>query len=196
MAHFARIDQTGTVIGIIKVRNEDIMDENGNEVEQKGIDLLQSLFPNPAWDYKQTSYNACEGVHRVINEDGSSTYHAKACCRKNYASIGGKYDYERDAFIPQRYFDGQVYLDEECCVWRDPFQIQQRQNNDGGDSGIEDQTDYSGNRNMTPGKWVWDQARKTYVNTGVYEAPVKMATTWNEETQTWNAIPQDQVING
>lgn len=98
MAHFAELDQNNVVLRVIVVGNDMIM-ENGQESEAKGIAFCQQLFgANTRWI--QTSYNGN--------------------IRKNYAGIGDDYDPNRDAFIePKPEGDGWV-LDEETCRWRKP----------------------------------------------------------------------------
>lgn len=97
MAHFAQINENNAVLQVIVVNNNDILDENGNESEQKGVEFCQALFPNTTW--KQTSYNAK--------------------FRKNYAGIGYSYDPARDAFVPPKFFASWV-LNEETCRWEPP----------------------------------------------------------------------------
>ena len=60
MAHFAQLDENNIVLQIVVVSNDDIKDEQGNEVEQIGIDFCKQLFAptlgeNTKW--VQTSYN-------------------------------------------------------------------------------------------------------------------------------------------
>ncbi len=43
MAHFAKIDRTGPVVDVVVVDDAVLTDEEGNEVEQKGIDFLTEL---------------------------------------------------------------------------------------------------------------------------------------------------------
>jgi hypothetical protein len=76
MAHFAQLDENNTVMQVIVVANDELMD-NGVESEQKGILFCQSLFPETVW--KQTSYNGK--------------------IRKNYAGIGMYYDADKDMFL-------------------------------------------------------------------------------------------------
>lgn len=78
MAHFAQLDENNIVTGVLVVNNEDIIDENGNESEQKGIDFLKSLFGNDT-KWVQTSYN-----NRFRNK---------------YACIGDQFDPINDVFI-------------------------------------------------------------------------------------------------
>lgn len=97
MAHFAKIGLFGKVISVLVVDNDDITDENGNEVEQLGIDYLTKGFGYPFWI--QTSYN-----NNI---------------RKNFAGIGFKYDDDLDAFIPPKPFTSWT-LNEETCQWEAP----------------------------------------------------------------------------
>lgn len=77
MAHFARLDENNIVIQVIVISNEDILDENGNESEEKGIDFCRNLIGlDTIW--KQTSYNKN--------------------FRGRFAGIGMTYDPEKDLF--------------------------------------------------------------------------------------------------
>lgn len=95
MAHFAQLDDTGTVIQVIVVHNNELLD-NGIESEAKGIAFCYSLLGGT---WVQTSYNAN--------------------IRKNYAGIGYTYDSARDAFIPPKPFASWL-LDEVTCRWQAP----------------------------------------------------------------------------
>lgn len=183
MAHFAKIDQTGTVIDIIVVDTENLLDEDGNESEEKGIEFLKSIFRDP-YDWKQTSYNACRGNHRKVLSTGEIIYGEKECLRKNYASIGGKYDYERDAFIANRLNEGQTILDEEKCDWITPYQSNQATDNDGNPLDYEDSSDYSSNKDIIPSGWIWDNQRKTYLQVELTEA-VKVSYRYDENNFMW-----------
>lgn len=55
MAHFAEINEQNIVTRVVVISNDDILDENGVEQEQLGIDLcLQHVGPG---NWIQTSYN-------------------------------------------------------------------------------------------------------------------------------------------
>ena len=85
MAHFALIKQS-IVIGVIVIDNETIT-VNGSEVEQLGIDFIDSLNIKGVYDYdkvRQTSYN-------------SNT-------RNKYAGIGDTWDETNNVFISPRPF--------------------------------------------------------------------------------------------
>ena len=76
MAHFAQLDENDIVVNVIVVNNSDIIDDNGFESEQKGIDFCHNLLGGT---WVQTSRHAA--------------------IRKNYAGIGYKYDREKNMFI-------------------------------------------------------------------------------------------------
>lgn len=99
MAHFARLDENNTVIDVLVIENQDILDENNQESEQKGIEFLKNLFgQDTVW--VQTSYN-----HNF---------------RVRYAVIGGKYDPIRDIFIREKPFSSWVF-DEYRKDWVPPI---------------------------------------------------------------------------
>lgn len=97
MAHFAQLNADNDVIQVIAISNSELLDDFGNESEAKGVAFCQSLFPGTTW--KQTSYSAS--------------------LRKNYASVGFKYDVDRDAFIPPQPYASWT-LDEATCIWHAP----------------------------------------------------------------------------
>jgi hypothetical protein len=104
MAHFAELDESNTVIRLIVVHNNELLDKNGNESEQKGIDFCVAHYGGT---WIQTSYNGN--------------------FRKNYAGTGFVYDPIRDAFIApkplaQKNWEGKPIvwnLDEDTCCWVD-----------------------------------------------------------------------------
>lgn len=98
MAHFAKLDENGIVLEIICIHNNELLDELGNESEQKGIDFLTN-WSGGYLNWKQTSYNDS--------------------FRKNFAGIGHRYDLTLDAFIPLKPFDSWI-LNEETCQWKAP----------------------------------------------------------------------------
>jgi len=98
MAHFAKLENN-LVTQVIVVANQEIIDENGQESEQKGIDFCFNLLGGT---WKQTSYN--------------HTF------RKNYAGIGFTYDEGRDAFISPKPYNSWL-LDETTCQWKAPVDM-------------------------------------------------------------------------
>jgi len=98
MAHFAQLENN-VVKQVIVVSNQDILDENGQESEQKGIDFCSNLLGGT---WKQTSYNAK--------------------IRKNYAGVGYTYDEGRNAFIAPKPYNSWL-LDETTAQWKAPVDM-------------------------------------------------------------------------
>lgn len=94
MTHFAKVVD-GVVTQVIVA-------------EPEFFDTFVDTSPG-AWI--QTSYNTHGGVHKL----GGTPL------RKNYAMIGGTYDYQRDAFIPPKPYASWV-LNESTCLWDAPVQ--------------------------------------------------------------------------
>lgn len=176
MAHFAKIDRTGTVVDVLVVDDDILKNEDGEEVELKGIKFLSELFGGePQWDWKQTSYNAVKGRHRFqpapasYGDEVPPIFDSKPCMRKNYAAIGGKYDYVRDAFIPPRHNATHVVLDEKACHWECPYQSNQVNDNGGVPLAYKDESDYTVNAQRNPKGWVWDEDKKTFKQVLAFE---------------------------
>ena len=82
MAHFATLDESNIVTRVEVINNAVLLDGDGVEQEQLGIDFLTKLYG--IGNYKQTSYN------KKI--------------RKNYAGVGYTYDAVKDKFIKSKPF--------------------------------------------------------------------------------------------
>ncbi len=107
MASFAKIGLNNKVIEVLSVHNNELLDANGVEQENIGIDFLTKLTGWAVW--KQTSYNTFGGVHN----NGGTPF------RKNHAAIGYTYDEDRDAFISPKPFASWT-LNEATCLWDPP----------------------------------------------------------------------------
>jgi hypothetical protein len=105
MASFAKIGLNNKVIEVLSVHNNELLDSNGVEQENIGIDFLTKLTGWAIW--KQTSYNGN--------------------IRKNHAGIGYTYDEDRDAFIPPKPFNSWI-LNEETCLWEAPVALPDTEN--------------------------------------------------------------------
>lgn len=93
MAHFAEIDDNGTVLRVIVIEQ----------------DMLNTgRWGDPA-RWVQTSYNTQGGIHKL----------GGIPLRKNYAGIGYTYDKARNAFIPPKPVEDAT-LDEATCQWKVP----------------------------------------------------------------------------
>jgi hypothetical protein len=97
MAHFAKLDENNIVLEIHVVHNNELLDENGNESEAKGIEFL-TQWSGGYTRWKQTSYNGN--------------------FRKHYAGVGYTYNAVRDAFIPPQPYPSWT-LDDDAN-WQPP----------------------------------------------------------------------------
>ena len=107
MASFAKIGLNNKVIEVLSVNNEVLLDSNGVEQENIGIEFLTNLTGWAIW--KQTFYNGN--------------------IRKNFAGVGYTYDEDRDAFIPPKPFNSWV-LNENTCQWEAPIAYPATNTND------------------------------------------------------------------
>lgn len=98
MAYFAELDENDIVIRVVKIENQENINDDGEEDENVGITFLKNLYGhNGIWI--QTSYN--------------SNF------RKNYASVGCKYERDNDAFIPQKTLESWI-LNQQTFKWEPP----------------------------------------------------------------------------
>jgi len=99
MAHFAQIGYDNKVLHVSVVRNEDILDENGNESEEVGIQFLKSVN-GPLTNWLQTSYN--------------NNF------RFRYAGIGMVYNNQYDVFLSPQPHPSWT-LNTETYEWDSPI---------------------------------------------------------------------------
>jgi hypothetical protein len=99
MAHFAQIGMDNVVLRVDVVRNEDILDENGNESEEMGIQYLKSVH-GPLTNWLQTSYN--------------NNF------RFRYAGIGMVYNNQYDVFLNAQPYSSWT-LNAETFEWEPPI---------------------------------------------------------------------------
>lgn len=120
MAHFAKLDSNNIVLQVVALDNSVMENDQGQRIEQLGIDFLQNLFgANSIW--AQTSYNTRAGIYYVPGTNDVDLDQSYAF-RKNYAGIGYTYDTTRDAFINPKPIvppEDEQYLtfDEFACLW-------------------------------------------------------------------------------
>lgn len=120
MAHFAELDSNNIVLRVLCLENSVMEDEQGQRVEQLGIDFLQNLYgANTIW--VQTSYNTRAGIYYVPGTNEVSPDQSLAF-RKNYAGIEYSYDPTRNAFINPKPVvppedEQYVTFDEFACLW-------------------------------------------------------------------------------
>lgn len=99
MAHFAELDENNLVLRVLVLDNHMMLDEQGQESENLGIEFLKSLYGQDTL-WVQTSYN---GNFRV-----------------NYAGPGYTYDLQKDVFVYPKPEGDYWMLDEETYTWYDP----------------------------------------------------------------------------
>ena len=114
MAHFAELDETNTVKQVIVVHNNELLDENGNESEQKGIDFCVNLFGG---NWIQTSYNEnfrqrYAGIGSVYITDANLFTEPQP-----YPSWLLDTDYKWQAPTPYPTDDKDYFWDEETLCW-------------------------------------------------------------------------------
>tara|TARA_R110002051_G_scaffold2618_2_gene13919 strand:- start:1345 stop:1902 length:558 start_codon:yes stop_codon:yes gene_type:complete len=175
MAHFAKLDEDNIVTQVVVISNEDILDSDGNESEEVGVQFCHSLFGDDTI-WKQTSYNTrggnvCDSTDPSIIIDGTSL-------RKNYAGIGDTYDAGRDAFYTPKPFPSWI-LNEDTCYWEAPVAYP------------DDDKYYEWNEAITN----WDIPPQPYASWTLddnnnWQAPVTYpddgkAYTWDEDTTNW-----------
>jgi len=99
MAHFAKLGVGNIVEQVVVVHNSVITDNNGNEIEQLGVDFLNKIY-NTRDVWKQTSYNKS--------------------FRGNMAAIGGTYDQQKDVFLHPKPHNSWL-LNENTLLWEPPI---------------------------------------------------------------------------
>lgn len=103
MASFAQLDENNTVLGVFKISNDEILDENGNESEELGIQKCKELFGEDL-NFVQTWYgNPPEKRYRL-------------------AAVGGLYLPEHDVFALSKPFNSWV-LNTETYEWEPPISV-------------------------------------------------------------------------
>jgi hypothetical protein len=110
MAHYAFIDENGTVTEVIAGREETEIVDGISDWEAH-----YSYFRGQVC--ARTSYNTLGGIHYT---DGEPSEDQTKAFRFNYAGIGHTYDADRDAFIPPTPYPSWV-LDEATCLWVAPI---------------------------------------------------------------------------
>ena len=100
MSYYAFLDENNIVNEVIP----------GKNVGEDGIDWEQWYGDFKEKPCKRTCVDTIAGQ----NISGGIPF------RKNFASIGFKYDAERDAFIPPKQFESWI-LNEEKCLWEAPI---------------------------------------------------------------------------
>jgi|TARA_R110000744_G_scaffold110435_1_gene208340 hypothetical protein len=137
MAHFAKVNkETNLVVDIIVVDNKELLNENNIEVEQKGIDFLNQLFPDQVQEFKWIKCSfwtfaneRIEGAPETSSDGNSNGF------RGNFPSANeGSWYPEKEKFINLSPFpswtlnENDVWqaptigpTEEQCYYGTDPF---------------------------------------------------------------------------
>lgn len=99
MAHYAEIDENNIVQQVIVINNNELLDETGQESEEKGAEFCKRIFGG---NWIQTSYN-----NKI---------------RGKFAGIGDFYDINEDIFIIPKPFDSWI---REGSFWKAPKNMPQ-----------------------------------------------------------------------
>lgn len=109
MAHYALLDNNNVIVNVIVGKDEDevIYDSYTDTTISDWEEYYSEVTGLIA---KRTSYNTFKGEHR----EGKTPF------RGNYAQVGGKYDPQKDIFIPPKPDNKDWYeLDETGLFWKD-----------------------------------------------------------------------------
>jgi hypothetical protein len=116
MAHFAELDEQNTVIRVVVISNDDILDENGQESEALGVALCSEIVGPGIW--VQTSFN--NNFRKLYGQPGM-VYVPDADVFYNpvgpYPSwtLDDNYDWQPPTPMPD---DGNLYYwDEDSLTW-------------------------------------------------------------------------------
>jgi hypothetical protein len=159
MAHFAKIDSNNVVQQVIVLNNSVLLDSEGNESEQLGIDFCKSLYGQDT-TWLQTSYN---GNMRV-----------------RYAGVGMSYDALNNVFITEQPFPSWT-LNETTWDWDSPVPYPTD-----GNQYVWDEDSLSWVKPPSPfPSWTWNESEWIWEAPIPKPGDNYM---WNEDTQTWDLI--------
>jgi len=109
MAHYAILDEDNIVTNVVAVANDKIEDENGNEVEQKGIDHLKTVFQDENLKAVQCSIWTRNGKRVEMNLH-------KPAFRNNYPCVGATWDPATEKFVMPKPYDSWVLDDSQNWI--------------------------------------------------------------------------------
>jgi len=157
MAHFAKIGFDNEVIGIMYLPNYRNVDPiTGVEDEALGIKYLTENHGHELW--KQCSINTFQNSHSE----------GRTPLRKNYPSVGWRYDSAKDAFIPPdslKPFESWIW-DDDIYWWKAPVDMPTTGITDEERAG---QYDENGAYIVPPYFYKWDEENTTWVKTNQEE---------------------------
>lgn len=182
MAHFSKLGINGKVIAVNVVDDNILINADGVEDEQLGIEFLENSTGWPLW--KQTSYNTKKGVHYThsFNEDGTYLCVASAdqskAFRANYGSIGLIYDEDLDIFKEgKKPFTSWILNTTTGCYEAPVTQP------------TEEQKRYEGTPpNAKQYYVIWDESNSRWLGSKTSADMDDMAYVWNPSTKVWDTL--------
>jgi hypothetical protein len=116
MAHFAQLDSDNIVLRVIVITNDAILNDENQEVEQKGIELCKSIYGQDT-NWKKTSYN--NSIRKQFAGPGFSYNSTEdifiALQPYNSWTLNSNFDWEAPVEKPE---DDNYYVwDEENLEW-------------------------------------------------------------------------------
>ena len=116
MAHFAKLSEDNDILGVEVVADADTTNDQNVEDEATGVAFLTNIHGWSLW--KKCSYNTRNGKHYQAN--GTESADQSKALRKNFPSVGWKYDVSGDGFYnPNKPFTSWV-LDSTTFQWTAP----------------------------------------------------------------------------
>ena len=182
MAHFSKLGINGKVIGVTVIDNNNLLNADGVETEQVGVDFLENNTGWPLW--KQTSYNTRKGIHYTHqhNEDGTFEYVESAdqskALRANYGGIGMTYDEDLDIFKESSKPFSSWTLNSTTGYYEapvaEPTEVQKR---------------YEGTPpNAKQYYVIWDDSNSRWLGSKTSANMDDMTYVWNPDTNVWDTI--------
>ena len=182
MAHFSKLGVNGKVIANIVVDNSNVLNADGVEDENVGIQYLEDNTGWPLW--KKTSYNTYKGVHYTEqnNDDGTFEYVASGdqskAFRANYGSIGFTYDQDLDIFKESSKPFSSWSLNSTTGYYEAPVT-----------EPTEAQKRYEGTPpNAKQYIVIWDDSNSRWLGSKTSADMDDMTHVWNPSTSSWDTI--------
>ena len=182
MACFAKIKSNGIVVQVESVDNSILLDENGVEQEQLGIDFLRNLYNQPNANWKQGSYGTYNGEHYTFDENNImylSEDQSKAF-RIHHPGINYTWDETLQGFLPPKPYPSWTLYTGPKTETKMPYEweapIPDPTVGGIGDPDTEEHVPYF---------TMWDEENQRW--TAHLGQDKETLYIWNQETSSWDA---------
>jgi len=177
MAHFAKIGLNSKVISVLTVNNNDLLNADGVEDENVGIEKLTRETGWPLW--VQTSYNTLAGKHYTTDpetgERTESTDQSKAL-RANFAGVGMTWDEDKNIFYGKQPFSSWT-LNSTTGLWESPVTRP-----------TQSQCQYDDDGTTREYEPVWDETNNRWISVVPTDTDGTFRRAWNTSTSVWDTI--------